>query len=86
MIEGYSLIRPCFLPLTQVLIQSDVGFVVLLSAFSLTDGYITNMALMFGPKAAGEGMMEKAAAILIAVTASSISLGTMLSNPVVKAL
>jgi hypothetical protein len=41
-----------------VLIDSDIGFVLLMSIFSLSDGYIVNMTLMFGPKAGKEEHQE----------------------------
>lgn len=69
-----------------VYFQSDLFFPVLLSIFSLSDGYINNMAMMFAPKAAKEEYQEITAGIMVATIATSMTIGSVFSNLVVKAL
>lgn len=54
--------------------------------FSLSDGYLTNMTLMFGPKSGKDEHQEIVAGIMVAALATSIMIGSIFSNFVVKAL
>ncbi len=68
------------------MIESDAAFVVLIAVFGLTDGYLVNMCLMFGPRSVDAGMKEVGAAIFIVFNATSATIGTALGNLVVKLL
>jgi len=85
----------------SVVINHDLAFVLIMMAFSLSDGYINNMAMMFGPKAVrpkhqvrkkckqifvNKPLQEVTAALLVATAATSITLGSIISNLVVKSL
>ena len=71
----------------QVYISSDVAFTVVMVLFSLSDGYINNMAMMFGPKATAKTQhREVAAGIMVATLATSIMVGSIFSNLIVKKL
>ena len=73
--------------MSQVYIDNDVAFIVIMVLFSLSDGYINNMAMMFGPKATRKDEhREVAAGILVATLATSIMVGSIFSNLIVKQL
>ena len=55
--------------------------------FSLSDGYLNNMAMMFGPKSGRrKELQETIAAIMVATLASAITVGSIFGNLIVKAL
>ncbi len=70
----------------QVFIPSDVAFVCILVLFAFTDGYINNIAMMFGPKSVESGLKEVTAGVLVATSSTAITLGSILSAVIVKAL
>lgn len=70
----------------QVLLDSDTVFIVVMILFSLSDGYITNMSMMFGPKSGKVEHQELTAGVMVASLASSIMVGSIFSNLIVKAL
>ncbi len=61
-------------------------FVLVMVFFSLSDGYITNMTMMFGPKSVRKDLQEITASLMVATVAFSLCLGSIFSNLVVKAL
>jgi len=63
---------------------SRYGFFLFLLA--ITNGYVGNIACMYGPKVVKEEHQEHASSILIAVLVIGIGIGSVLNNPVVKAL
>ena len=66
---------------------SAYWFTVVMVLFSLSDGYINNMAMMFGPKATTKTQhREVAAGIMVATLATSIMVGSIFSNLIVKKL
>ncbi len=67
-------------------IPSDVAFVCVLVVFAFSDGYINNIAMMFGPKSLESGLQEVTAGFLVATSATAITLGSILSTAIVKAL
>ena len=54
--------------------------------FSMSDGYLNNMAMMFGPKSGRAELQEPIAAILVATLAIALTVGSVFGNLVVKAL
>ena len=58
------------------------SFIFLLA---LSNGYVTSIALMHGPKVV-EGNQELAASFLVAFLLVGLSVGALLSAPVVKLL
>ena len=69
-----------------VIIDSDWGFTLLMFLFAFSDGYVVNMAMMFGPKAGAEQDQEVVAGFLVAVVTSAITFGAIFSIIVVQAL
>ena len=69
-----------------VIINTDWGFTLLMFVFAFSDGYIVNMAMMFGPKAGSERDQEVVAGFLVAVITSAITFGAIFSIIVVQAL
>jgi len=53
---------------------------------SVSNGYIGNIACMYGPKVVNPQFQEETAAVLVAVLVVGCGLGSVLSNLIVKAL
>jgi hypothetical protein len=53
---------------------------------SVSNGYVGNIACMFGPKVVNPKYQEETAAILVAGLVVGCGLGSVLSNPIVRAL
>lgn len=69
-----------------VVIQSDVGFIIIMALFGLSNGYISNVCFTAAPKAVAEEGQETAASLMAASLAMGLALGGTLSNAVVNAL
>ncbi|XP_040572771.2 equilibrative nucleoside transporter 3-like [Lepeophtheirus salmonis] len=66
---------------TDVYIESDAAFIILIIIFSITNGYIGNICLMFGPKTlAVQREQMKGGEILIAAMIIGLTVGAGLSN------
>lgn len=73
--------------MTEVYFKSDAWYVTFVVLLGVTNGYVGNIAMMFGPKAVKEvQLQETAAAALIACLVIGCGLGSVLSNSLVKAL
>ena len=71
----------------KVLINSDEGFLALLATMAISNGYIGNISMMFGPK-----MMEhpedqsRIASIMCFFLVFGVSVGALLSAPLLQLL
>ena len=69
-----------------MIIESDAAFVGLFALFSLSDGYVGNIAMMFAPKSGPPELQGVTAGVMVADCALSITVGSIFSNLIVKAL
>ena len=95
-----SVLRLAFIPLflfcnaapknrsvTDVHIYSDAAYLVFMAIFSLTNGYIGSIAMMFGPKMMGNGQDQgRAAALLVSFLVSGLAVGAAMSGYIVALL
>ena len=67
--------------------ESDTVYLILVSIFSLTTGYINNIVMMFGPKMlTSKEDQGRAASILVFYLVSGLAVGSALSSYIVGLL
>jgi len=91
-----SIFRLAFIPLFmfcniptddghKILFKSDADFILIMSLFSLSNGYIGSICMLNAPKASTDKNMQEAiASILIACLVVGTGTGSFLSLPIVK--
>ena len=71
----------------QVYIPSDVAFLLMMAALSISHGYINNIVMMFGPKMLDlPGDQSRAASILVFFLVLGLTVGALLSAPLLQSL
>ena len=71
----------------QIYIYSDAAYICSMAAFALSEGYLTNICLMFGPKTAEKpSEQDQTAAFILMALSTSFTLGFILSSPLIKLL
>ena len=69
----------------QVYINSDVAFLIMMAALSISHGYITNTVMMFGPKTMErQEDQSRAASILVFFLVLGLTAGALLSAPLLQ--
>lgn len=71
---------------TEVVFQSEYYYLAFMLAFALSNGYVGNVNLMFGPKVVREELQEVTAAFLVSLLVVGCGVGSVISKPVVDAL
>jgi len=71
---------------TEILFLSDLIWVVLLTLFSLTGGYLSNVGMMLGPKKVGLELQETAGMILTTALVTGLGVGSTLGPSIVTFL
>jgi equilibrative nucleoside transporter 1/2/3 len=66
--------------------DSDVYYIVFMIFFSISNGYVGTIAMMFGPKVVDPKYQEMTASFLIAFLVLGCGLGSIISAPVVQSL
>ncbi len=75
------------LSLLQVYIESDIAYIAFMVVFSLTNGYIGSIAMMYGPKMLSNGEDQgRAASLLVSFLVLGLAVGAALSKYVVGLL
>lgn len=73
--------------MTQVYIESDIAYIAFMVVFSLTNGYIGSIAMMYGPKMLSNGEDQgRAASLLVSFLVLGLAVGAALSKYVVGLL
>lgn len=100
LLVGLTMMRLMFLPLLfacnvepratpsmplPVLFNSDLAFVTLNALFAVSNGYLTSAAMVLGPKKLEYFLQEKAGVILVAMLATGMTLGSVVSLLFVRA-
>ena len=71
----------------QVYIESDVVYLLLMVLFSVTNGYISSIVMMYGPKMLENRMNQgKAASVLVSFLVLGLAVGAAFSGILVKLL
>ncbi|TRY77281.1 hypothetical protein TCAL_10226 [Tigriopus californicus] len=95
---GAAIVRIALIPLimfcnvspslrrSEVAFQSDVVYGILNAILGISNGYVGNLAMMFGPKVVKPEHQEVTSAFLIAALVIGCGIGSVLSVPLVKAL
>lgn len=73
--------RVSYLP---VLFRNDFIFVVMNALFAISNGYLTSVTMVYAPKKVDCFLQERVGTIMVAVLASGMSLGSIVSLVVVK--
>lgn len=68
----------------SVVFDSDVYPVVLNVLFSVSNGYLASLCMMYGPERAPEGMMETAGATMQLFLTIGLGIGSLLSMAIVN--
>jgi len=71
---------------TQIWFPSDAAFVVLMSVFSFTGGYLGNVGLMLGPKKVALRLQESAGMMFTIVLVFGVGFGSTLGPSIVTLL
>lgn len=72
---------------TGVIFTSDSAYIVFVILLGVSNGYVGNIAMMFGPKMGKQKEhQETAAAAIVAVLVIGCGIGSVISNGLVKAL
>lgn len=100
LLVGLTLMRTLFLPLIfacnvqprskpsmslPVLFHSDLVFVGLNALFAASNGYLTSVAMVHGPKKLEYFLQEKAGAVLVAMLATGMTVGSFASLAFIRA-
>jgi hypothetical protein len=73
--------------ITKVYIESDAAFLVLIALLSISNGYIGNIVMMFGPKMLDRPEDQgRAASILVFFLVLGLTVGALLSTPLLRLL
>jgi len=97
---GLSLVKLAFVPLflfcnaapsnrsvTYVLIDSDAAYLIFMIIFSISNGYIGSVVMMFGPKMLQSGEDQgRAASLLVSFLVTGLAAGAFMSQLVVNLL
>jgi len=97
---GLSLVKLAFVPLflfcnaapsnrsvTSVLIDSDAAYLIFMIIFSISNGYIGSVVMMFGPKMLQSGEDQgRAASLLVSFLVTGLAAGAFMSQLVVNLL
>lgn len=71
----------------KVYIESDAAFLVLIALLSISNGYIGNIVMMFGPKMLDRPEDQgRAASILVFFLVLGLTVGALLSTPLLRLL
>jgi len=95
-----SILRIAFIPLflfcnaspqnrslTDAYFKSDTAYIVLMVLFSVSNGYIQSVAMMFGPKTlSNPSEQSRAASILVFYLMFGLTIGALLSAPLLSLL
>lgn len=71
---------------TQILFPYDWAYIVIFAAFNIAGGYISNVALMLGPKKVGVEHQEVAGSILILALVIGLGVGSLIGPGLVGLL
>ena len=72
---------------TEVVFKSDAFYIIFMLIFGISNGYIGNIAMMFGPKKVNNVDHQGiAAAAIVATLVIGCGVGSVISNVLVKAL
>lgn len=96
----FSIARLAFIPLflfcnaspmnrhiTKVYFESDAVFMILIALLSISNGYIGNIVMMFGPKMLDHPEDQgRAASILVFFLVFGLTVGALLSKPLLYLL
>jgi len=97
---GLSLVKLAFVPLflfcnaapsnrsvTSVLIDSDAAYLIFMIIFSISNGYIGSVVMMFGPKMLQSGEDQgRAASLLVSFLVTGLAAGAFMSQLIVNLL
>lgn len=72
------------MPWMPVVLQSDWWFVLLVALFSLSNGYLTSVAMVQGPKKVEYYLQEKVGTVLVSMLATGMGVGSLLSLAFIK--
>jgi len=90
---AFSLARVCFIPLflicnaapdkrslTPVLIESDTFYIILMTIFSVSNGYLGSLCMMNAPQTVLKEEAQTAASLMVALLGIGLGSGAFLSN------
>jgi len=88
-----SLVRICFIPLflfcnavpgarslTPVLMESDTAYIIIMSIFSISNGYLGSICMMSAPQVVLDEEAQTAASLMVALLGVGLGTGAFLSN------
>ena len=71
----------------QVAIDSDVAYLIFMIIFSISNGYIGSVVMMFGPKMLQSGEDQgRAASLLVSFLVTGLAAGAFMSQLIVNLL
>jgi len=89
----FSLLRVVFIPLfvlcnaipdkrtlTPVLIESDTAYIIIMTLFSVTNGYLGSICMMCAPQTVRNEEAQTAASLMVALLGLGLGTGAFLSN------
>jgi len=95
----FSILRVCFIPLflicnaapehrelTSVLLKSDTAYIILMSLFSISNGYLGSICMINAPQVVLNEEAQTAASLMVALLGIGLGTGAFLSNFFVKLL
>lgn len=95
----FALLRLAFIPLflicnvmpeerslTAVVLESDTAYILIMSAFSLTNGYLGSLCMMNAPQMVKPEEAQTAASLMVAMLGIGLGTGAFLSNFFVQLL
>ena len=80
------MIFECYMTNFQVIFTAEAYYLTFNALLAMSNGYIGNITMMFGPKVVKEEHQDMAAAFLIACLVLGCGVGSILSAPIVKLL
>lgn len=72
--------------LTSVLLESDTAYIIIMSAFSITNGYLGSLCMINAPQVVKGEEAQTAASLMVAMLGIGLGTGAFLSNFFVKLL
>jgi len=89
----FSILRICFIPLfvvcnaipdkrtlTPVLLESDTAYIIIMSLFSISNGYLGSICMMSAPQTVRNEEAQTAASLMVALLGLGLGTGAFLSN------
>lgn len=73
-------VRPSDRGITSVQFESDVAYIIIMSIFSISNGYIGSICMISGPQVVQPEEAQTAASLMVALLGLGLGLGAFLSN------